>query len=427
MKNFNNFLLILFANLIFLSSAQSETYYVNSATGNNSNSSIQAKNIVTPWLTVQYAIDNAAVMNGDNIVVAEGTYAGFTLTKRINIIGAWKGGTAAVNTIFNSSVNLSAPGGSPTERMFLKNLRVTATSGDAISMNKGYVTLENVGASTTGVNGIRINDFFIKDVLIESCNINNNNYAGIFIPTFSDIDGFVMRNSTVSNNGYFGIVAFQRRVAPAEVKNVEISHCAFVDNNPSNQIQGHTIYFEKLKNAIFKNITVAMPLTNERIGIDINLLSRTDYSNITIENSRITRQTPGSGIWIQARNDLLDPPAALDTVVLRGLTFNLCDTNIAFNRQVKRMTVDKCDLSTYSVYGLVNYTDQDGIIEAANNKWQGGGIPDTTVISGGLLVTGSPIISFMPSTDGIFLGMCIQGPGITPGATVIGKSPNTII
>src|SRR6187399_631930 len=183
MKNFNNFLLILFANLIFLSSAQSETYYV-SASGNNSNTSVQARNIATPWLTVQYAIDNAAVVNGDNIVVAEGTYTGFTLTKRLNIIGAWKGGTATVNTIFNSSVNLSAPGGSPTERMFLKNLRISATSGDAISMNKGYVTLENVGATTTAVNGIRINDFFIKDILIESCNLNNNGYAGIFIPTF---------------------------------------------------------------------------------------------------------------------------------------------------------------------------------------------------------------------------------------------------
>ncbi|MEZ4690507.1 MAG: hypothetical protein R3A12_10125 [Ignavibacteria bacterium] len=49
------------------------------------------------------------------------------------------------------------------------------------------------------------------------------------------------------------------------------------------------------------------------------------------------------------------------------------------------MTVEKCDLSTYSVYGLVNYTDQDGTIQAANNKWQNGGVPDTTVISGGLL------------------------------------------
>lgn len=427
MKHFTNFLLIVFAVLIFNDAANSATYYVNAATGSNSNTVAQAKNIATPWATVQYAIDNAAVLNGDNIVVAEGTYPGFTLSKRVNIIGAWKGGSPAVNTIFNSSVNLSAPGGSPSERMVLKNLRIAATSGDAISLNKSYVTLENVFATTTGVNGLRINDFFINDVVIESCNLNNNAYAGIFIPTFANLDGLVMKNTTVNNNGNFGIVAFQTRTSPSEIKNVLISHCAFIDNNPTNLHQGHTIYFEKLKNALFENISVVMPPGNDWIGIDINLLSRTDYSNITIQNSRIIRSSPGSGIWIQARNDLLFPAARLDTVVLKGLTFQNCDTNIAFNRQVKTMTVEKCDLSTYSVYGLVNYTDQDGVIEAAHNKWQGGNTPDTTVISGGLLVSGSPIISFMPSTDGIFIGMCIQGPGIQPGATVVGKSPNTVI
>ena len=197
------------------------------------------------------------------------------------------------------------------------------------------------------------------------------------------------------------------------------SHCSFADNNATNQQQGHTIYFEKLTNSTFENISVVMPANNNWIGIDINLLSRLDYSDISIVNSRVVRQSPGSGIWIQARNDLFDPPAALDTVVLRGLTFTNCDTNIAFNRQVKNMTVDKCDLSTYSVYGLVNYTDQGGAINANNNKWQNGVVPDTTVVSGGLLTTGNNIISFMPSTDGIFIGMGIQGSGIPPNTTCL--------
>ena len=153
-----------------------------------------------------------------------------------------------------------------------------------------------------------------------------------------------------------------------------------------------------------------MPPGNIRIGIDINLLARLDYSNIEIRNTRVFRATPGSGIWVQARNDLFDPPASLENVTLRGLTFDNCDTLIAFNRQVNNMTVDKCDLSNYLVYGLVNYTDQGGTINASNNKWKNGGIPDTTVISGGLLVNGSNIISFMPSTSGIFIGMGIVGP-----------------
>lgn len=427
MKNFNNLLVIILFNIILFNTAESATYYVNTATGNNNNSSSQAQNIVTPWLTVQYAIDNAAVLSGDNIVVAEGSYSGFVLTKRLNIIGAWKGSNPSVNTVFNSGVTLSATGGSPAERMLLKNLRIDGSSGDAVDIRKSYVTLENVFAVNSGANGVRINETGLLDVRIEACNINNNVYAGIYFPTFSGIDGFVLKNSTVNNNGYFGIVAFQRRINPTEIKNVRISHCSFADNNTGNQQQGHTIYFEKLKNSVFENISVVMPAGNSWIGIDINLLSRQDYSNISIINSRIIRSSPGSGIWIQARNDLNDPPSALDTVLLRGVNFSNCDTNLAFNRQVKNMTVDKCDLSNYTRYGLVNYTDQGGTITANNNKWKNGEVPDTTVISGGLLVTGSNIISLMPSTVGIFVGMGIVGTGIPPGTTVIGKSPNTII
>lgn len=428
MKNLYHFLLILFATFTLVNSAESETYYVNSATGNDARTPVQARNVSTPWLTVQHAIDNAAVVAGDNIVVAEGTYSGFNLTKRVNVIGVWKGSNPATNTIFTSTISLSAPGGNSAQRMALKNLRSTSASGDAIDLRDGYVTLENVSATATGTNGIglRFNNAALKDILIEACNFNNSVYAGMYFPTFSGVDGLIIRNSTVNNNGHFGVVAFQARTSPSEIKNVQISHCAFIDNNPTNQVQGHQVYFEKLKNSVFENVSVATPPGNNWIGIDINLLSREDYSNISILNSRVIRSSPGSGIWIQARNDLFNPPAALDTVLLRGLTFTNCDTNIAFNRQVKNMTVDKCDLSTYSVYGLVNYTDQGGTINAANNKWQNGGVPDTTVISGGLLTAGNNIISFMPSTDGIFIGMGIQGFGIPPGTTVTGKSPNTV-
>ncbi|MBS1551448.1 MAG: hypothetical protein JST15_05200 [Bacteroidetes bacterium] len=429
MKKFYNFLLILIANFILISSAQSATFYVNAVTGSNGNSPSQAKNIETPWQSVQYAIDNASVVDGDNIVVAAGTYSGFNLTKRINIIGAWKGSNPALNTVFNTTVTLNATGGSSTQRMVLKNLRVAVTTGDAIDMRQSYVTLENVSASATtsaGVNGLRVNKENLSDLLIEACNFNNSNYSGIYFPTFAGLDGFVMKNTTVNDNGYFGIAAFQRRVDPTMIENVLISHCAFVNNNPTNQIQGHTIYFEKLRNSVFENISVVMPTGNIRIGIDINLLARLDYSNIEILNSRVFRATPGSGIWVQARNDLFDPPAALENVTLRGLTFDNCDTLIAFNRQISTMKVDKCDLSNYLVYGLVNYTDQGGTIDASNNKWKNGTTPDTTVISGGLLTTGNNIISFMPSTNGIFVGMGIVGPGIPPNTYVTNKSPNTI-
>ncbi|MBK8982830.1 MAG: hypothetical protein IPM38_11050 [Ignavibacteria bacterium] len=426
MKNFNHFVLILLANLIIVSTAISETYYVNDATGSNANTPASAKNFLTPWKTVQHAIDNAAVVAGDNIVVAEGTYAGFNLTKRVNVIGVWKGSNALSNTIFNTTITLNAPGGDAVNRMMLKNLRVSTVTGDAIDARQSYFTLENVSASSAQYYGLRFNNN-ITDVLLESSNFDNSQVSGIYFPTLFSVNKFRMYNSTASNNAYWGIAAFQRQSLPTStIDDVIISHCVFANNNPSNQQQGHQLYFEKLSNSVFSNLSVETPPGNIWIGIDINLLSRTDYTNISILNSRVVRATPGSGVWIQARNDLFNPPAALNTVLLRGLNFSNCDTLIAFNRQINDMTVDKCDLSNYLVYGLVNFTDQGGTINASNNKWQNGVQPDTTVISGGLLTTGNPIISFMPSTNGIFVGMGIQGPGIPPGTTVIGLSPNTV-
>ncbi|MCB0728970.1 MAG: hypothetical protein KDD00_16005 [Ignavibacteriae bacterium] len=429
MKNFHKLLFLIFANLILISSVQSKTYYVNALTGSNSNTSSQAQNIATPWQTVAYAVTNAAIINGDNIVVAEGTYAGFELFKRVNIIGVWKDSDPGKNTIFNSTITLRAGTGNADKRMVLKNLRVAVTANDAIDVRESFITLENVYASSSanGFNGIRFNGSLLTDIVIESCNFDNSNKAGMYFPTTTGIDGLTMKNSTVNNNLYWGIAAFQTANNPRNINNVLISHCSFIDNNPANQIQGHSIYFEKLSNAVLENITVKTPPNMNWIGIDINLLARTDYVDISILNTRIIRDSPGSGIWVQARNDLNFPAAELDTVLIRGGSFTNCDTNIAFNRQVRTMTVEKCDLSTYSVYGLVNYTDQDGTIQAANNKWQNGGVPDTTVISGGLLTSGNPVISFMPSTSGIFIGMGIQGPGIPAGATVVGRTPNTIV
>ncbi|MBK9227981.1 MAG: hypothetical protein IPL67_13255 [Ignavibacteria bacterium] len=147
MKNLLHFSFsAIIAFLIFTASVNAATYYVNATTGSNSNSPAQARNIATPWLTVQFAIDNPAVTDGDNIVVATGTYAGFTLTKRLNVVGAWKGSTPTVNTVFNSTVTLRAAGGSQSERMVLKNLRADVTAGDAIDIRTGYVTMENVFA-----------------------------------------------------------------------------------------------------------------------------------------------------------------------------------------------------------------------------------------------------------------------------------------
>jgi parallel beta-helix repeat protein len=69
MKRLNVLLLTLAAMAYFNSSAHAATYYV-ATTGNDAN----AGTIVSPWLTVQHAVETIAA--GDVIIVRAGTYAG---------------------------------------------------------------------------------------------------------------------------------------------------------------------------------------------------------------------------------------------------------------------------------------------------------------------------------------------------------------
>ena len=75
--------------LLNTSSLFSADYYV-SPTGNNGNSGSQA----SPWLTIQYAVDNVAA--GDNIYVRSGTY-----TEQIELFEI--AGASATDTIIFQS------------------------------------------------------------------------------------------------------------------------------------------------------------------------------------------------------------------------------------------------------------------------------------------------------------------------------------
>lgn len=76
--------------LFSVSTANAATYFVNTATGNDANSTAQAQNPATPWLTLQHANDTAT--DGDTIHAQTGTYvetsanSAFRLTKRLTWI-----------------------------------------------------------------------------------------------------------------------------------------------------------------------------------------------------------------------------------------------------------------------------------------------------------------------------------------------------
>ncbi|MBN3034818.1 MAG: right-handed parallel beta-helix repeat-containing protein [Bacteroidales bacterium] len=80
-------LVFVFSSMMLLQVTAQVTYFVDDDTGDDSRTPLEAQNPLTPWLTIQHAINSAA--NSDTIVVAPGTYQEqISLQKSLTLRGA---------------------------------------------------------------------------------------------------------------------------------------------------------------------------------------------------------------------------------------------------------------------------------------------------------------------------------------------------
>lgn len=324
------------------------------------------------WVTAKATLGAAITLSsdGDVIEVSSGTYsAPVTVNKRVAIIGAGKTG----GTTIGGSVTVNAPvNGSM--RVALQSLEIVASSGNGIVLQTSLVTLENVSARGTAVSasGLRIAAAasVSDDIMIESCDFCNNSNAGVGLDSTASADGFVMRNCRVAGNTQYGLCVPQSSMATPEFKNVTVENCVFTGGTSTSRL----VYIEKLKDAVFSNIAVLPPSGNTYTAFDLNLKYRTDYGNIVIRNSRIDRSSATSyGIYLKGREDY-SPPSALRGVLIQGVTFTNCVSDIVMENDVSSVTIEKCDLRTTNHsapgFGVANYTTS-GTAEAENNYWGG--------------------------------------------------------
>lgn len=162
------------------------TYYVSStadngyAVGNDGNSSAQAQNKSTPWLTVQGAIGNAAVVAGDILIINGGAVSGTNLYTATTFFNDAKGLTfqgdnnpvltcngaqARVlnqNTTANTSViSLTLDG--------LSNATTpltTSAAASAFTLSVRGCTIK--GGTTYGINNASVN----ANIVVSACTIN---------------------------------------------------------------------------------------------------------------------------------------------------------------------------------------------------------------------------------------------------------------
>ena len=75
-------------------------YYVDASSGSDANSPTQAQLPGSAWQNLSFALANAAVVNGDSIVVLPGTYTetNLVITKKVKIFGNETGGVPGVGT-----------------------------------------------------------------------------------------------------------------------------------------------------------------------------------------------------------------------------------------------------------------------------------------------------------------------------------------
>lgn len=201
-KLFSSVSLFFLFLVISNSSAFAATYYV-ATTGNDSNTTTQAQNSGTPWLTLQHAEDTAT--NGDIVHVAAGTYvengasAGWYVTKAISWIAD---GTVTVKgTEANTRPLYLYGSGATSINGFTFDSETTRSYGVYFANNTSNKTLTNCTISKTNNAAILVNTGS-SNIIFDTCTITSDNTGNYGISAGGPL---TFRNGTINFNGLYPV------------------------------------------------------------------------------------------------------------------------------------------------------------------------------------------------------------------------------
>jgi hypothetical protein len=354
----------------------------------------------SPWQTIQFAIDNAAVVNGDIIYIAAGTYnETVTLNKRVSVIGAGSGTTGG--TIItksggaNGAINLVASGLSAIDPILIKNIRIQPTGAAGISV--GVFTQ----ATNTNVSFVKLENVKVIGTNTSPC---TEQERGLYVDLTSSLTNLVVIGCSFDNLHYGWYFQKQVSADASTVRYLTVTGTSFIHNNWKG------IYTEKLADAVFTNCVVSQNGVYDASssgctyflpwmsGIDINLKAGT-YQNLTFNNCTFTSNglgTNGSvgtsqngvGLAVKARGTGNDPsyltfPATLAGVTINGGVYYGNERGIRIGEPGKNNTTPTgvsvvgafiynnvktypgSDGTTYG--GMINFTT--ATVNAVNNWW----------------------------------------------------------
>ncbi|MCP4663308.1 MAG: hypothetical protein GY856_48570 [bacterium] len=262
-----------------------------------------------PWAcqTIQYAVDNVAG-DGATVQLTPGTFnENVLIDKRITLGGAGSGDDPAVDSIIVSAspgtnvIRLTTGGASATERMIIRDLRVTGgaggpNGGNGINIVGGsYMTFDNVAAVGNDGNGIAFDPGGDQtDFVVSNCNLSSNpGGTGFRVPTTASVDGLSITDSTMDNNAVIGLSMY------GPVTDLYIDNSTFNDNAAVGIYGNLHRYFATKKSAVIGHVTA----NGNGRGIALRIYGGSvKISNSTVSaNNNVNPEDIGQGLDLSVR------------------------------------------------------------------------------------------------------------------------------